>query len=235
MKLKVPVRLLIPAAALLALGLCLGAPAASSNVPPPAAPAPAPTVPDRSGFSHVAGFDHIQTDDVKYNLNTGEFSLKDRFTAVREDTDITADSGSGNSRKKVLHAQGHVIVHSKKKIEGHGANAVTEQPSTLTCDRLDVDGTRKLYQANGSVHFTQEDRDATSDSGTLDDATNTLHMEGHVHIRDKEQYLDADVVDYNTATGEMNAHGVPVSIRVPLETAPPAPPAAARTPRPKRK
>jgi hypothetical protein len=60
-------------------------------------------------------------------------------------------------------------------------------------------------------------------------------MEGHVHIRDKEQYLDADVVDYNTATGEMNAHGVPVSIRVPLETAPPAPPAAARTPRPKRK
>jgi lipopolysaccharide export system protein LptA len=223
MKLTVPVRLLVPAAALLALGLAQGAPAAPSPTP-----AAAPAAEDRAGFSHVAGFDHIQTDDVKYNLNTGEFVLKDRFTAIREDTDITADSGSGNSKKKVLHAEGHVIVHSKKRVEGHGASAVTEEPSTLTCDRLDVDGTRKLYQANGSVHFTQEDRDATADSGTLDDARNVLHMEGHVHIRDKEQYLDADVVDYNTATGEMNAHGGPVSIRVPLETAAPAAPPTAR-------
>jgi lipopolysaccharide assembly outer membrane protein LptD (OstA) len=53
-------------------------------------------------------------------------------------------------------------------------------------------------------------------------------MEGHVHIKDKEQYLDADVVDYNTATGEMNAHGGPVSIRVPLETSGPVAPATAR-------
>jgi lipopolysaccharide export system protein LptA len=245
MKFPVPVRLLIPAAALLCASVPAAAPAqpspraaapaphASAKPPAPAPPAPEPesTVPDRAGFSHVAGFDHIQTDDVKYNLNTGEFSLKDRFTAVREDTDITADTGSGNSKKKVLHAQGHVIVHSKKRIEGSGASAVTEEPSTLTCDKLDVDGTRKLYQATGSVHFTQGDRDATADAGTLDDAHNVLHLEGHVHIKDKEQYLDADVVDYNTQSGEMNAHGGPVSIRVPLETPGPVQP----QPRPKRK
>jgi lipopolysaccharide export system protein LptA len=241
MKFTVPVRLIVPAAALLCFGAPTGVPAAGQVTPAPrktasapapqratAAPAPEPSASDRSGFSHLAGFDHIQTDDVKYNLNTGEFSLKDRFTAVREGMDITADSGAGNSKKKQLHAQGHVIVHSSKKVEGKGAGAVTEEPSTLTCDKLDVDGGRKLYTASGSVHFSQEDRDATADTGTLDDAHNILHLEGHVHIRDKEQYLDADVVDYNTASGEMNAHGGPVSIRVPLETAGPVAPATAR-------
>jgi len=241
MKFTAPLHILVPAAALLCFSLPAGtvaaaqgtpAPRPPARVPPPAAPAPAPTVGDRSGFSHIAGFDHIQTDDVKYNLNTGEFSLKDRFTAVRDGIDITADSGSGNSKKKMLHAQGHVIIHSNKKVGGRGADT-GEQPATLTCDKLDVDGTRKLYQANGSVHFSQEDRDATADSGTLDDASNVLHMEGHVHIRDKEQFLDADVVDYNTASGEMNAHGGPVSIRVPLETA--APLNAPQTARPRKK
>jgi lipopolysaccharide export system protein LptA len=233
-----PARLLVPAAALLCFGVAASRAGAQNSPAParptPAASAPAPAAPPpstgggSSGFSHLAGFDHIQTDDVHYNLNTGDFTLKDRFTAVRDGMDITADSGSGNSKKKQLHAQGHVVVHSSKKVEGHGAGAVTEQPSTLTADKLDVDGTRKLYQATGSVHFTQEGRDASADSGTLDEVTNVLHMEGHVHIRDKDQFLDADVVDYNTASGEMNAHGGPVSIRMPLETPGPSAPATAR-------
>jgi lipopolysaccharide export system protein LptA len=188
----------------------------------------------QGGFSHVAGFDHIQTDDVKYNLNTGDFTLKDRFTATRQGTDITADSGSGNSKKKVLHAQGHVVVHQTKPIDSKGGTtgSVTQQPSTLTCDKLDVDGTSKLYQANGNVHLSQEGREAYADNGTLDETTSNLHLEGHVRIRDKEQYLEGDVVDYNTATGEMTAKGAPVTIRTPIETPGPAP---APTPRPKKK
>jgi lipopolysaccharide assembly outer membrane protein LptD (OstA) len=210
-------RLILPAVALLGLVAFQTLPAASQDAP------------DRAGFSHVAGFDHIQTDDVRYNLNTGDFEMKNRFTATRQGMDITADSGQGNSKKKMLHAQGHVIVHQNKKIENRGkdASTLTEQPSTLTCDKLDVDGGRKLYTAEGSVHFTQEDRDVTADRGTLDDGRNVLHLEGNVHIRDKQQYMDADVVDYNTSTGEMNAHGS-VSIRTPTET-----PAPAGPPRPR--
>ena len=199
-----------------------------------ALPARSAGAPDRAGFSNVAGFQHIQTSDVRYNLNTGDFTLRDRFTAVREGTDITADSGSGNSKRKELHARGHVIVHQTKKIENRGndASRVTEEPSTLTCDQLDVDGGAKIYEAKGNVHFTQEDRDATADYGRLDDTSSILHLEGHVHIRDKEQYLESDSLDYNTATGELNAHGAPVSIRMPLETPAPRPPRQPRTPRP---
>lgn len=101
MKFTVPAHILVPAAALLGFGVLQAMPAVGQATPS----ASTGGASDRSGFSHIAGFDHIQTDDVKYNLNTGEFSLKDRFTAVREDTDITADSGSGNSKKKQLHAR----------------------------------------------------------------------------------------------------------------------------------
>jgi lipopolysaccharide transport protein LptA len=196
-------------------------------------PMPAGAQDSSGGFSHVAGFDHIQTDDVQYNLNTGDFTLKDRFSATRQGTDITADSGSGNSKRKILHAQGHVVVHQTKPLNAKGdTGTVTQQPSTLTCDKLDVDGTRKLYQANGNVHFSQEGREAFADSGQLDETTSTLHLEGHVRIRDKEQYLEGDTVDYNTTTGEMNAKGAPVTIRTPVETPGPAP---APTPRPKKK
>ena len=69
-------------------------------------------------------------------------------------------------------------------------------------------------------------------AATLDDATHTLHMEGHVHLRDKDQLLDADVVDYNTVTGEAVVGGKPALIRMPLET--PAP-GSSKTPTPKKR
>jgi lipopolysaccharide export system protein LptA len=178
--------------------------------------------PDR-GIEHFAGFDYILASDIKWNSTTGAFTVPQRFRAVRAGTELNADSGFGNSRKKLLHATGHVIVHQGKQF-GTGADAakVTQEPSTLTCDKLDADGTRKYYVATGAVHYTQIDRDMTSNSGTLDDANHMLHLEGSVHIRDKGQYVDADVVDYNTQTGQVNVHGSPAVVRVPAE-----PPAAA--------
>jgi lipopolysaccharide transport protein LptA len=176
-----------------------------------------PQAPGR-GIENFAGFDHVVAEYIKWNMTTGAFNIPSRFTAVRSGTDITADTGSGNSKKKVLHATGHVVAHQKKQF-GKGADAekVTQEPSTLTCDKLDADGARKFYVANGNVHFTQVDRDATSNSGTLDDLNHMLHLEGNVHIRDKDQYVDADVVDYNTQTGEVNIHGTPAFVRIPVE------------------
>ena len=94
-------------------------------------------------FKNVGGFDHIQSDDVQYNLNNGDFTLRDRFTAVREGTEITADRASGNSKSRLLHAEGHVVVHQNQPLKQSGRAAdLTQKPSTLTCDKLDVDGNR---------------------------------------------------------------------------------------------
>ncbi|MGP6158684.1 MAG: LptA/OstA family protein [Vulcanimicrobiaceae bacterium] len=206
--------------------------------PAPAVPAPvAPAPPGSAGaqFQNVAGFDHIQTDDVQYNLNTGDFELKNRFTASRKGIDITADHATGNSHKKMLRAAGHVVVHQNEPLPNRGKTTeLTQKPSTLTCDKLDADGTRQYYVATGNVHFTQEDREATADSATLDDLNHHLHMVGHVHVRSGEQSIDADVLDYDTLTGEIIGHGN-VTIVAPVQTATPGPSAAVPKGKKKRK
>ena len=73
---------------------------------------------------------------------------------VRAGTDITADSAFGNDKKKILHATGHVIVHQHKQF-GTGADSakVTQEPSTLTCDKLEIQNKKKIYQTNAERVF----------------------------------------------------------------------------------
>jgi lipopolysaccharide transport protein LptA len=190
---------------------------------------------DNSVASNVAGFSHIRADKVQFNINTGDFTIPDRFTASRQGSDITADHATGNSKQKVLHAEGHVIVHQTgSSATGAKPNAVTQRPSTLTCDRLDVDGIKKLYYATGNMHFTQEGgREATADSAVLDDTEHHLHMEGHVHVRQGDQTIDGDTLDYNTQSGQLDANG-DVTITAPVETASPGPPGSPAPQRRKR-
>lgn len=190
-------------------------------------------------FRNVGGFDTITTQSIDTNLNTGAFSVPQHFQATRTGTEISADRATGNTKKKMIHAEGHVVVHRTGPIEGRGtaASKLGQEPSTLTCDKLDVDGVKKFYVATGNVHFTQMDRDATADRGTLNDVTNDLHLEGNVHVRDKEQYLDAQNVVYNTKSGDVHATGSPVMVRAPVATAEPsgAAPQAPPSAKPKRK
>jgi lipopolysaccharide export system protein LptA len=188
------------------------------------------------GFHNIGGFDTITTKTIDTNLNTGDFTVPDHFDATRSGTEISADRATGNSRRKVVHATGHVVVHRTGALPGGSdQSAESQEPSTLTCDSLQVDGIQKYYVATGNVHFTQADRDATADRGTLNDATRELHLIGNVHIRDKDQYLDGTDVLYNTKTGDVRASGNPVMVRTPVETAGPRPPkSASPTPKPKR-
>jgi len=177
----------------------------------------------KPGFHNVGGFDTITTKTIDTNLNTGDFSVPEHFDATRGTTEISADRATGNSKRKTVHATGHVVVHRTGPLQATGALAGgSGGPSTLTCDTLDVDGVKKYYVATGNVHFTQEDREASADHGTLNDVTNELHLVGNVHIRDKEQYLDGTDVVYNTKTGDLRASGNPVIVRTPVETAAPA-------------
>jgi lipopolysaccharide assembly outer membrane protein LptD (OstA) len=206
-----PFRLSALGAALLAVALAN----AASAAPQPASEA--------SG-SAIAGFDHIRTDHLDFNLNSGDFTIPGHFVATREGTDITADSATGNSKRKLLHAVGHVIVHQNAPLPQRGrATDLTQRPSTLTCDRLDADGVRKLFTADGNMHFTQEGgREATADHAVLDDANHHLHMEGHVVVKNGDQTIASDVLDYDTQTGQVEGSG-DVTITTPVETPTPGP------------
>lgn len=176
----------------------------------------------QSAASNIAGFDRIHTDKINFNINNGDFTIPDAFSATRQGTDVTADRANGNSKTKILHADGHVVVHQNQPVANRGkATDLTQRPSTLTCDKLDVDGTRKLYTATGNMHFTQEGgRDATSDAAVLNDVTHKLHMEGHVRVKNGEQTIAADVLDYDTQSGQLDGNGN-VTITSPVESPPP--------------
>lgn len=185
----------------------------------------APAAPEQSSatntLNHLAGFD-IRTQHFTYNLNNGDFSLPTHFNATRAGTDITADRAQGNSERKEMHAYGHVVVHQNEPLRNGGKAAdLTQRPSTLTCDALDVNGNTQVYTAIGDMHFTQEGgHEATSDRAVLDDANHHLHMEGHVHVRNGEQTIEADVLDYDTLTGQLVGNGN-VTITAPIPTTPP--------------
>ncbi|GAC1613363.1 MAG: hypothetical protein NVS4B5_00240 [Vulcanimicrobiaceae bacterium] len=195
---------------------CVAATLALASVVAFAAPASSQGIGDSVG-SNIAGFDRIKTSKIAFNINTGDFTIPDHFAATRSGTDVTADRATGNSKTKLLHADGHVVVHQNQQLANHGqATDLTQRPSTLTCDKLDVDGTRKLYTATGNMHFSQVGgRDATSDNAVLDDVAHKLHMRGHVRVKNGEQTIEADVLDYDTATGQLDGNGN-VTITSPL-------------------
>ncbi len=185
--------------------------------------APQATAPSQiEGASGVAGFDHIATAHISFNYDNGDFTLPGHFTASNKNTTITADRATGNSKQKLLHAQGNVIVHQDAQTNSSGRGApVTQKPSTLTCDKLDADGVTKVYVCTGNMHFVQEGgRDATADMATLDDANHHLHMQGNVHVKDKDRTIDASTIDYDTSSGQIEADG-DVTITAPEDT--PAP------------
>ena len=189
-----------------------------------------------NSLNNVAGFDSIKTARFSYNIINGNFEFPGHFDATRGGTNITADRATGNSQRKQMRAEGHVVVHQNQALQGSAKTVdLTQRPSTLTCDLLDVDGNRKMYTATGNMHFMQEGgREASADHAVLDDANHHLHLEGHAHVRNGAQTIDSDVLDYDTVTGQLEGNGN-VTITAPVETPVPGEPAPAATKKAKRR
>jgi lipopolysaccharide export system protein LptA len=211
---------------LVAVAASSAASSATAVGPSPIASAPAEA--DVNSLDVIGGFD-IRSAAIDYNYSTGDYTIPSRFTATNGGTDISADRARGNSKRKVIAADGNVVVHQSRTPVKAGAapSHFTQAPSTLTGDHIDADGVAKFYTVIGHVRFTQGEREASADRGTFNDVTNEVHMEGHAVIKDQGQTLDADVVDYNTQTGDGNASGN-VTVVTPIATPAPHPGQAPR-------
>jgi lipopolysaccharide assembly outer membrane protein LptD (OstA) len=179
------------------------------------------SAPDAGDLDTIGGFD-IRSSSIDYNYANGDYTIPSRFTATNGGTDITADRAKGNSKQKIIVADGNVVIHQTR----------TSKFSTLTCDHIDANGNTKIYVVTGHVHFMQGDRDMVADHGTFNDATNQVHMEGVVVIKDQGQTLNADTVDYDTQTGDGKASGN-VTVVSPIAT--PQAGGAGEAPRKKKK
>lgn len=178
--------------------------------------------------------DQVQTDEAHYNQDSGDFTMPHKATFSRPGTDAVGDRATGNTKRGTLSLEGNVTVHDN----GTAPEAGTEQaynkggPSTMNCDKLDVDAKSRLYTASGNVKFEQGARKGSADHGVLDRGRETLHLDGKVHLADGTSTMATDDMDYNLVTKDVVAHGAPVVITQPVPLA--AKPSGSPTPKPKK-
>ncbi|HYZ16096.1 MAG TPA: LptA/OstA family protein [Candidatus Acidoferrum sp.] len=180
--------------------------------------------------------DQVQTDEAHYNQNSGDFTMPHKATFSRPGTDAVGDRASGNTKRGTLSLEGNVTVHDN----GSAPEAGTEQsynkggPSTMNCDKLDVDARSRLYTASGNVKFEQGTRKGSADHGVLDRGRETLHLDGKVHLDDGASTMATDNVDYNLLTKDVVARGAPIVITNPVPSSAPRA-SSSPTPKPKKR
>jgi lipopolysaccharide assembly outer membrane protein LptD (OstA) len=126
-----------------------------------------------AGKSNVAGgFDSLKTATIGSDSSTGDFTIPGSFQATRQGVDISGDRAHGNTRSNKVSVIGDVVVK------------VLKRSGMLTCDRMEIDGARRLYHAIGNVRYIEPSRDLAADSADMNEATHMLHMKGHVRVTD---------------------------------------------------
>jgi lipopolysaccharide export system protein LptA len=218
------------------VALCAGA--APSPGPSPAA-RPSPSVapssaPKKSLPSLETPYYKIETDEISHKAN-GDFTMPHKVAFSRPGSDGTADQAEGNDKRSTITLIGNVVIHDNGNAPEADSNDEYAKggPSTLTCDRLDVDAKAKVYNAIGHVHFEQGVRKADADRGVLNRSTGMLHLQGHVKTSEGDSSLRADEMDYNLNTKHVLSDGKPIIIKQPVPT--PAPGSASPSPKPKKR
>ena len=205
----------------LALALACGASALAASPAPSASPArpaapPAPPPAAGNGGSMQTPFYHIETDETDLNQNSGDFKMPHRVKFSRPGSDAVADSAQGNDKRGTVTLLGHVVVHDSGSATasiGAPGGGAAGGPTTLTCDRLEIDSKAKLYTAIGSVHFAQGGRQGSAQRGVLDRGSNLLRLEGGVSLTDPNSALSANIVNYNLGSKVVDVQGAPAVLK----------------------
>ena len=76
----------------------------------------------------------------------------------------------------------------------------TNQPLTVTAERIDHLQEQEVYEADGSVVVTQGSLRLTADHVTINSLPGTLVATGHVHFRDPSSDLQSERLELNVNT-----------------------------------
>ena len=168
---------------IVALIAALAMPAQFAYAAAPAQPKP------QSSKSPTALFGdwQVNTGELNYNWQTGDFNAPGHITLTRPGNDISSDRANGNQKRKLADLQGHVVMHDRSglltgAVAANAGASTTNEPATLTCDELQVDGVQKTYTAIGNVHFVQGARRMTADRAIMNGITHQLRLLGRVEL-----------------------------------------------------
>lgn len=177
----------------------------------------------------------VETIEIHAKDN-GDFTMPQHVAFSRPGSDGTADRAEGNSKRGTVSLVGNVVVHDNGGAEEAKENPQYAEggPSTLTCDRLDIDQKALVYTAIGTVKFVQGERTMTSDRARWDRQLHQMVLSGHVYAANATSHMRADVVNYNTESKAFSIDGHPMVIVQPVPSRPPRPspsPTASAKPR----
>lgn len=132
----------------------------------------------------AAGFNfgdwQVNTGEFVFNYQSGTFNAPSPIVLTRPGNEIRANRGSGNYKTKQATLSGNVWLRDQTGALTGLAGAHGNQPATLTCDTLQIDGVSKIYTAMSNVHFTQGSSYVTADRAVMNGITHDLHLYGHV-------------------------------------------------------
>lgn len=147
----------------------------------------------------------MDTEQIVYHTDSGEFSAPGAVSGRRTDGDYRANSASGNAVHNDVTLVGDVVVH---RLGGLAGTRASKEPITLSSDTLRIEGDAKLYTATGHVKVVQAGRTMTAPAMQLDDNTHILHLTGGVHTEQPpSRSMDAAEIVYNTQTEDFKARG----------------------------
>ncbi|HTW85119.1 MAG TPA: LPS export ABC transporter periplasmic protein LptC [Candidatus Sulfotelmatobacter sp.] len=195
----------------LALAGVLALVAASPAPSPSRAPAPKAAVGSR--------YYTVETPQAHWNPDSGAFTASGPVKLTQPGLVAYADNAVGNTKDGTAVLTGHVRVHDNGTSGGTIAGSAKE-PSTLTCDELDVNGKLDAYRAAGNAHYASVDRTASADTMILDRKHHKLYLDGAVALSQHGSTLVGDRVNVNLRSGQTDESGSPLVITAPASSAP---------------
>ncbi|MGD0050345.1 MAG: LptA/OstA family protein [Vulcanimicrobiaceae bacterium] len=173
----------------------------------------------------------IETPQAHWNVGSGDFIAAGMVRLTRPGLVVYADHATGNTKNGNATLTGHVRVEDDGSNGGVIAGGAKE-PSTLTCDELEVSGKLDTYRATGHAHYASADRSASAEAMTLDRKHHRLYLAGDVALEQQGSTLAGDKVYVDLRSGQTDETGSPLVITSPVSPSPQASPVSSSAPSP---
>jgi lipopolysaccharide export system protein LptA len=154
----------------------------------------------QGNVSLTDGKNNLWVEELEYDLGTKIGVYTQGGTLQSENTTLSSNAGNYNVKTKDARFTGEVIV--------------TDPQYNVTSTDLGYNTATKFVRFFGPSIITTESSELRTSNGTWDPVQEVAHFITRSSIRNKEQFIEADKIDYNRKSGE----GVSVGNVVAIDT-----------------
>jgi len=173
----------------------------------------------------------LTSDEVTYDKQTKTAASPGKISVTNPDCDLTGDKGTADFNKKLIVVEGNVTMLAKpkktdEKTDPDSVKAKLNEPTTITCPRIQYQYKDKIATATGGVNFKQAKRSGSAQKAVYDQKKELLTLTGDVKGTDEDgQTFSAPEVVISLKKGDewMEAKNANASFKIDTneETAPP--------------